>query len=59
MGQTESHFFYPSTVYYVVNIGVMVNRRMELKKQGRLDEELVSYRILDVILLLHIWKLCY
>ncbi|KAG2181769.1 hypothetical protein INT44_008584 [Umbelopsis vinacea] len=29
-----------STVYYVVNIGVMVNRRMELKKQGRLDEEL-------------------
>ncbi|GAB5586868.1 hypothetical protein Unana1_01768 [Umbelopsis nana] len=29
-----------STVYYVVNIGVMVNRRMELKKQGKLDEEL-------------------
>ncbi|KAI9288588.1 hypothetical protein BC943DRAFT_316937 [Umbelopsis sp. AD052] len=31
-----------STVYYVVNIGVMVNRRMELKKQGRLDEELAK-----------------
>lgn len=30
-------------VYYVVNIGVMVNRRMELKKQGKLDEELVSF----------------
>ncbi|CAO3678017.1 unnamed protein product, partial [Umbelopsis vinacea] len=28
--------------YYVVNIGVMVNRRMELKKQGRLDEELAK-----------------
>jgi hypothetical protein len=31
-----------SIVYYVVNIGVMVNRRMELKKQGKLDDELVS-----------------
>ncbi|KAH8551303.1 hypothetical protein BGW37DRAFT_426158 [Umbelopsis sp. PMI_123] len=31
-----------STVYYVFNIGVMVNRRMELKKQGRLDEELAK-----------------
>ncbi|KAM3582701.1 hypothetical protein VKS41_005342 [Umbelopsis sp. WA50703] len=31
-----------STVYYVVNIGVMVNRRMELKKQGKLEEELAK-----------------
>ncbi|KAI8967769.1 hypothetical protein BDF20DRAFT_899150 [Mycotypha africana] len=29
-----------TTVYYMVNIGVLVNRRMELKKQGKLHEEL-------------------
>ncbi|KAJ2956811.1 hypothetical protein NQZ79_g7397 [Umbelopsis isabellina] len=37
-GSTESCL----SVYYVVNIGVMVNRRMELKKQGKLDEELAK-----------------
>jgi hypothetical protein len=40
----ENHNTYARTaltVYYVVNIGVMVNRRMELKKQGKLEEELV------------------
>lgn len=31
-------------VYYMVNIGVLVNRRMELKKEGKLQEELVSLR---------------
>lgn len=30
------------SVYYMVNVGVLVNRRMELKKQGKLHEELVS-----------------
>lgn len=29
-------------VYYMVNVGMLVNRRMELKKQGKLHEELVS-----------------
>lgn len=28
-------------VYYMVNVGCLVNRRMELKKQGKLEEELV------------------
>lgn len=30
------------SVYYMVNISMLVNRRMELKKQGKLHEELVS-----------------
>ncbi|KAI9482980.1 MAG: hypothetical protein EXX96DRAFT_615979 [Benjaminiella poitrasii] len=29
-----------TTVYYMVNVGMLVNRRMELKKQGKLHEEL-------------------
>jgi hypothetical protein len=29
-------------VYYIVNVGMLVNRRLELKKQGKLHEELVS-----------------
>ncbi|RCH86648.1 hypothetical protein CU097_010554, partial [Rhizopus azygosporus] len=29
-----------TTVYYMVNVGMLVNRRMELKKQGKLQEEL-------------------
>jgi len=33
---------YTMTVYYMVNVGMLVNRRMELKKQGKLHEELVS-----------------
>ncbi|ORY97813.1 hypothetical protein BCR43DRAFT_490402 [Syncephalastrum racemosum] len=32
-----------TTVYYMVNIGVLVNRRMELKKEGKLQEELSKY----------------
>ncbi|CAO3699117.1 unnamed protein product [Rhizopus stolonifer] len=28
------------SVYYMVNVGVLVNCRMELKKQGKLHEEL-------------------
>ncbi|KAI8065882.1 hypothetical protein BC940DRAFT_68487 [Gongronella butleri] len=32
-----------TTVYYMVNIGLMVNKRMELKKQGKLQDELVSF----------------
>ncbi|CAO3665372.1 unnamed protein product [Rhizopus microsporus] len=31
-----------TTVYYMVNVGMLVNCRMELKKQGKLQEELVS-----------------
>ncbi|KAG2222861.1 hypothetical protein INT45_000476 [Circinella minor] len=33
-------FLAGTTVYYMVNIGMLVNRRMELKKQGKLQEEL-------------------
>ncbi|KAG0744987.1 hypothetical protein G6F57_002386 [Rhizopus arrhizus] len=33
-------FLAGTTVYYMVNVGVLVNRRMELKKQGKLHEEL-------------------
>ncbi|ORX46480.1 hypothetical protein DM01DRAFT_300975 [Hesseltinella vesiculosa] len=29
-----------TTIYYMVGIGKMVNMRMELKKQGKLQEEL-------------------
>ncbi|OBZ84701.1 hypothetical protein A0J61_07248 [Choanephora cucurbitarum] len=29
-----------TTVYYMVNVGMLVNRRMELKKEGRLHDEL-------------------
>lgn len=28
----------------MVNVGMLVNRRMELKKQGKLEEELVRKR---------------
>lgn len=33
-------FLAGTTVYYMVNISMLVNRRMELKKQGKLHEEL-------------------
>ncbi|KAI8997356.1 hypothetical protein BDB01DRAFT_752289 [Pilobolus umbonatus] len=33
-------FLAGTTVYYVVNISMLVNRRIELKKQGKLQEEL-------------------
>ncbi|KAL1934136.1 hypothetical protein VTP01DRAFT_6318 [Rhizomucor pusillus] len=33
-------FLAGTTVYYMVNVGYLVNRRMELKKQGKLEEEL-------------------
>ncbi|KAI9244025.1 hypothetical protein BDA99DRAFT_566418 [Phascolomyces articulosus] len=33
-------FLAGTTVYYMVNVGMLVNRRMELKKQGKLEEEL-------------------
>ncbi|CDS06657.1 hypothetical protein LRAMOSA09184 [Lichtheimia ramosa] len=33
-------FLAGTTVYYMVNVGCLVNRRMELKKQGKLEEEL-------------------
>ncbi|KAI9315339.1 hypothetical protein BX666DRAFT_1861416 [Dichotomocladium elegans] len=33
-------FLTGTTIYYMVNVGVLVNRRMELKKQGKLEEEL-------------------
>ncbi|KAI8047643.1 hypothetical protein BDF21DRAFT_434105 [Thamnidium elegans] len=33
-------FLAGTTVYYMVNVGMLVNRRMELKKQGKLHEEL-------------------
>ncbi|KAL9540834.1 hypothetical protein MBANPS3_009465 [Mucor bainieri] len=36
-----------TTVYYMVNVGMLVNRRMELKKQGKLHEELA--RLNDVL----------
>ncbi|KAI8876253.1 hypothetical protein K501DRAFT_200869 [Backusella circina FSU 941] len=32
-----------TTVYYMVNVGFLVNRRIGLKKEGKLQEELVSY----------------
>lgn len=32
----------------MVNVGLLVNRRMELKKQGKLHEELVSKFIMDM-----------
>ncbi|KAI7907716.1 uncharacterized protein BX663DRAFT_491818 [Cokeromyces recurvatus] len=38
-----------TTVYYMVNVGMLVNRRMELKKQGKLQEELARLNgILDL-----------
>ncbi|KAI7869478.1 hypothetical protein BDF14DRAFT_1880030 [Spinellus fusiger] len=33
-------FLAGTTVYYMVNVGVLVNRRIHLKKQGKLEEEL-------------------
>jgi hypothetical protein len=30
-------------VYYMVNVGFLVNRRIGLKKEGKLHEELVSF----------------
>ena len=40
-------------VYYMVNIGMLVNRRMELKKQGKLQEELVKYVFLSRFSYMH------
>ncbi|CAO3639177.1 unnamed protein product [Mucor hiemalis] len=33
-------FLAGTTVYYMVNISMLVNRKLELKKQGKLHEEL-------------------
>ncbi|KAL0084784.1 hypothetical protein J3Q64DRAFT_1835165 [Phycomyces blakesleeanus] len=33
-------FLAGTTVYYMVNVGVLVNRRIHLKKEGKLEEEL-------------------
>lgn len=33
----------------MVNVGMLVNRRMELKKQGKLHEELVSEKIIIIV----------
>ncbi|KAI8376203.1 uncharacterized protein BYT42DRAFT_573752 [Radiomyces spectabilis] len=36
-------FLAGTTVYYMVNVGVLVDRRMKLKKEGRLEEELARW----------------
>ncbi|ORZ22149.1 hypothetical protein BCR42DRAFT_447480 [Absidia repens] len=33
-------FLAGTTIYYVTNISIMVKHRMDLKKEGRLEEEL-------------------
>lgn len=36
-------FLTGTTVYYMFNVSVLVNRRLELKKQGRLHEDLTRF----------------
>ena len=43
-------------VYYMVNIGMLVNRRMELKKQGKLQEELVNIGLSRFRYMHNVWN---
>jgi hypothetical protein len=42
------------TVYYMVNVGFLVNRRIGLKKEGKLQEELVSGYVMKCHKCIHI-----